>query len=302
VPEVSGLEATTAAAAKPKLSVRLPSGTGCFRRKVKLMGMIKIVDQIPLWVALIAVTGVAILYSVGLMLLARYLYGRDRLSLNNEVAGFKFAVIGVFYGLLLAFVVIAVWEEYQSTETAVRNEAKAVADLHEVAHAFPGEDGKKIHERLSAYVDVVLEKEWPAMAQGEHSKEASEALEQLGRTVFAVHPQDQREMALYQEALRLLALVADNRTERLDNANGSIPGILWFVLIIGGIVTLAYPAFFASTSIGAQILMTAALAGLVALALLIALMFDFPFTGDVRMSTHPFEEAKLKMQMDTPIP
>jgi Protein of unknown function (DUF4239) len=265
--------------------------------------MIKVVDQIPLWMALIAVTGVAILYSVGLMLLARYLYGRDRLSLNNEVAGFKFAVIGVFYGLLLAFVVIAVWEEFQSTETAVRNEAKAVTDLHEVADALPEEDGKKIHERLSAYVNGVLEKEWPAMARGgEHSKEASEALNGLSRTVFDVHPRDQRELALYQDALRLLALIADNRTERLDNADGSMPGILWFVLIIGGIVTLAYPAFFASTSIGAQALMTAALAGLVALSLLVALMFDFPFTGDVRVSTHPFEEAKLKMQMDAPVP
>lgn len=262
--------------------------------------MIKVVDQIPLWVALIAVTGVAILYSVGLMLLMRYIYGRDRLSLNNEVAAANLNLIGVFYGLLLAFVVIAVWEEFQSTETAVHNEAKAVIDLHEIAHALPEGNGKKIHERLLTYVDGVLTKEWPAMALGEHSKEVSEALAQLSRTVFEVHPQDQRELALYQDTLRLLALIADNRTERLENANGLVPGILWFVLIIGGIVTLAYPAFFASTNIGAQTLMTAALAGLVALALLIALMFGFPFTGEGRMSTHPFEEAKL--MMDTPAP
>jgi hypothetical protein len=50
--------------------------------------------------------------------------------LNNEVAGFKFAVVGVFYAVLLAFVVVAVWEDYRDTETAVRNEAKALADLH----------------------------------------------------------------------------------------------------------------------------------------------------------------------------
>ena len=45
-------------------------------------------------------------YAIGLMLGTRLLYGVDRLSLNNEVAGFKFAVIGVFYAVLLAFVVV----------------------------------------------------------------------------------------------------------------------------------------------------------------------------------------------------
>jgi hypothetical protein len=35
-------------------------------------------------------------FLVGLMLLSRYVYGISRLSLNNEIAGFKFAVVGVF--------------------------------------------------------------------------------------------------------------------------------------------------------------------------------------------------------------
>ena len=62
------------------------------------------------------------IFAVGLMLFSRFTYGVSRLSLNNEVAGFKFAVVGVFYAVLLAIVVVAVWEEYQDTETAVRNE------------------------------------------------------------------------------------------------------------------------------------------------------------------------------------
>jgi hypothetical protein len=31
-------------------------------------------------------------------------------GIDNEVAGFKFSVIGVLYAVLLAFLVIAVWE------------------------------------------------------------------------------------------------------------------------------------------------------------------------------------------------
>ena len=83
----------------------------------------------PLWVTAVLLTAGALVYSIGLMLMTRAAYGVDRLSLNNEVAGFKFAVIGVFYAVMLAFVVIAVWEDFRKTEAAVRDEAKTVVDL-----------------------------------------------------------------------------------------------------------------------------------------------------------------------------
>ena len=79
------------------------------------------------WLLALGIVALAEAYSIGLMLLCRRQWGSDRLALNNEVAGFKFAVVGVFFAVLLAFVVVAVWEDYRDTETAVRNEAKALA-------------------------------------------------------------------------------------------------------------------------------------------------------------------------------
>lgn len=93
--------------------------------------------DVPLWVQGVIITLAAEIYAVGLMLLSRYVYGISRLELNNEVAGFKFAVVGVFYAVMLAFVVIAVWEDYRDTEAAVRDEAKATVDLFRVAEALP---------------------------------------------------------------------------------------------------------------------------------------------------------------------
>jgi hypothetical protein len=61
---------------------------------------------------------------------------------------------------------------------------------------------------------------------------------------------------------------------------------------VGGIITLSYPAFFGATNRWAQTLMTATLAALVALALLLALAMDYPFTGDEKISVQPFDEAR----------
>ncbi|MEX1060393.1 MAG: hypothetical protein WED13_05175 [Methyloceanibacter sp.] len=266
------------------------------------MSLLHLMHDTPLWVTAALLTIGAAVYSIGLMLLTRATFGLDRLSLNNEVAGFKFAVIGVFYAVMLAFIVIAVWEDFRKTEEAVRDEAKAVVDLYRVTFALPVAGGAEIRKHLTAYTNDVPEYEWPTMAVGEPSDVVVKDLDRLSRAIFDVKPQSWQELALYQNALRLLAVMSDNRNERLDSSDGSMPGILWFVLIVGGLITLGYPAFFGSTNLVAQILMTGALAELVALAMLLGLAFDYPFTGEVHISAHPFDQALRQMPPNWPPP
>jgi hypothetical protein len=266
------------------------------------MHLLHLMHDMPLWAVAVLLTAGALVYSIGLMLVTRAAYGVDRLSLNNEVAGFKFAVIGVFYAVMLAFVVIAVWEDFRKTEAAVRDEAKAVIDLHRISFALPIEGGAEIRDHLVAYTSDVREHEWPTMAVGEPSNAVIKDLDQLSQAIFAVSPSNFQQLALYQNALRLLGVITDNRNERLDSSDGSMPLILWFVLIVGGLITLGYPAFFGSTNRLAQILMTAALAVLVTLTMLLGLAFDYPFTGDARISPAPFDHALRQMPPIWPPP
>jgi hypothetical protein len=266
------------------------------------MPLLLFINSVPLWVTALIVTLIAETYSIGLMLLARLRYGVSRLSQNNEIAGFKFAVVGVFYAVLLAFVVIAVWEEYRNTEAAIRNEAKAAIDLHHVTYVLPVEGGAEIRKRLLAYMNDVREDEWPTMALGRASGTVAAALDRLTQALLTVEPQNAKQVELYHHALDLLTVMTDNRNERLDSADGSVPPILWFVLIVGGMITLGYPAFFGSTNLLAQILMTAALAALVALSLLLGLAFDYPFSGSVHISSFPFDQALKQMPPNWPPP
>ena len=62
--------------------------------------------------------------------LIRRRIGLERLATNNQIAGFKFATVGVNYAVLLAFAVIVVWEKFTDAETAVVQEAGAAATLY----------------------------------------------------------------------------------------------------------------------------------------------------------------------------
>jgi hypothetical protein len=59
------------------------------------------------------------------------------------------------------------------------------------------------------------------------------------------------------------------------------------VLLAGALMTLGYPSFFGTSNLVAQILMTASLAALVALTGFVAIVLDYPFTGDVQISRAP---------------
>jgi hypothetical protein len=254
------------------------------------------------WLAAILLIGLAELYAIGLMLLCRKRWGMDRLRLNNEVAGHKFSVIGVLYTVLLAFVVVAVWENYHSTETAVRNEAKALVDLSHVSQALPEPAGSEIRTRIVEYAQKAGDTEWEAMASGEQSLAADAALHRLRKAIFGAEPDQGSDAVIFDHALKLLTVVNDNRNERLDSVDGSVPAALWVVLLTGALITLGYPSFFAASNLIAQALMTAALAALVALSLFVAILLDRPFAGGGQVSRAPFDQALKEISEHGSIP
>src|SRR6516225_10234800 len=110
-----------------------------------------------------------------ILVLVRRWVGLERLNINNEVAGFKFAVVGVIYAVMLAFAVIIVWERYAEAEMAVIQEAGAAATLRRLA-AGSGTDAVQMRRALRNYLSTAIERDWPRMALEQESPEVTAAL------------------------------------------------------------------------------------------------------------------------------
>jgi len=95
------------------------------------------VAGLPLWVAAILLVVLPTIAAMCGPVLMRRRIGLERLTSNNEIAGFKFAAVGVIYAVLLAFAVFVVWGKFNDAETAVVQEAGASAD-NLSAHYWPG--------------------------------------------------------------------------------------------------------------------------------------------------------------------
>src|SRR4051812_37229450 len=184
----------------------------------------------PLWLSGTLLIGVAPLIAVAGPILVRRRVSLDRLRINNEVAGFKFATVGVLYAVLLAFAVIIAWEKFSEAEKAVAQEAGAVATLYRLADGVGGDAGATLRNGLSRYLRAAIDEDWPAMERGKGSQLVTRALDGAYAALLTFNPGDNRGTTLLAEALHQLDLVTQARRVRLVLAPGVVPRVLWFVL------------------------------------------------------------------------
>ena len=156
------------------------------------------------WLWGILLVGAMVLLAVAGTLLARRWVGVEVLKLNNEVAGFIYAVIGVVYAVLLGFTAIIVWEQYDKAQAVVDQEANELADLYRNAQTFPDGVRRELETRLRTYARLVVEKEWPAMVERKSSPETWEAYNQLWRTYHLYQPENEHEKIWYAQSLAKL--------------------------------------------------------------------------------------------------
>jgi hypothetical protein len=252
----------------------------------RTMSWMMALSAMPLWESFLLVVGIGtVLGMLGPALLRRML-GIERLKINNEVAGFKFAVVGVVYAVLLGFATVVTWEKFRDADAAVLQEAGAVAALDRLSNGLEQASAKDLHQQLRDYVRTVIDDDFPAMDRGSYSHKTTQALDALYADVLA-HESHGAEQAVLSEMFYQLDQVTQARRARLAMADGIIPGVIWGILFGGALITVAFTFFFGSASLVAQVMMNGLLSCLVFLALWVIAEINFPFTGPVHVTPEP---------------
>ena len=247
--------------------------------------------SVTTWLLILLFVVVLPSFAVSGALLVRRLVGVDVLANHNDVAGFIYAVIGVVYAVLLGFSAIIVWEQFRNAQEGVAREANALADLYRDSRVFPLEVRNTIELHVREYVRLVVQKEWPAMAEGTSSAETWDEYNRLWRTYQEFEPGNEHQRTWYAASLEVLNTLADARRDRLVSTRSAVPAVMWGVLLLGGAITICFSFFFGLRNARAQALMTAGIALTIGVALLSILALERPFAGITRVDTDAFAQV-----------
>lgn len=172
----------------------------------------------------------AIAGSLGVFLVHQRLEGRVR-DAHNDVVIPMYATAGVIYAVLLAFIVIAVWEQYTGAKDNVSSEGSALTSLYRETAGMPHPLQRALRPLLRSYTEAVATDEWKVQSSGGTSPVARRDLVETYTALGKVPPA--ASSAVDQGFVAELSEMTSDRTKRILASQERLPWILWLGLIAG---------------------------------------------------------------------
>lgn len=230
----------------------------------------------------------AALSVAGLLVFHRLVPHRLRRE-QHDVAASTMGIAGVVYAVLLAFIAVAVWQGYGLADSLVQTEANLVDNLYRASVGLPNPQAQDLRHTLYVYSETVVQDEWPALAAGSENDAAGwQLLDRVHLALVQMPPQDVATEAIRANMLRLLDQLYDARRGRFHSAFVELPPVLWWNLLAGAALLLAFSYLFGPPSLGMHALMVGLLGATIGLVLILILQLTHPFEGDNHISAAAF--------------
>lgn len=233
-----------------------------------------------------------VLISIGCMLIVRKNISAQLLRSHHDVTDPLLAVLGTLFTILLGFMLANSMQRFESARDNIQQEAGAAGDIYRLVGGLPEVFKIKTRKDCLTYLDLVVTEEWRLMQKNKFSDKASYTYEQLWKDCLSFEPKTQGEGDIHQTLLASMTKLGECRRTRAAELTYSLPPSLWFIVVFGGLSTIFFTYFFAIENIKLQILMTSVITIVVGLNIYMLIGYDAPFSGDIALTSTPFESTK----------
>jgi len=229
-------------------------------------------------------------------LLLERVWPRRRRQEHNDIIGWQLGILGTTYAVILGFMLYTVWTNFGLAEINADAEANSATNIFRLAEGLPDPQRNQVREAIRAYVDVVIEKDWPEMERAGtgllESHRLNQTLWHIFGTIRAATPE---QLTSEDHALYEMSSLAEHRRIRLLQSTSRLPGILWWVLLVGGVVTIVSACLMGGTNGPLHTFQVLCFSLLIGLVLVAIADIDRPFQGSVHVGDEPFRRAQMNM-------
>lgn len=251
----------------------------------------------PLFVVLAGV------FAFGLSLhLHRRFAGKTAKSMGDTAAAYS-TVLGSLFAILTGFLINAAFNTVNTSKQIVVEEAAAANRIAWVARDLGGTGGDRLQSDLQAYLQGVVDREWPRLGDAEYDNTVLEStrgssamreLEALQRdTSETVSSLDGSSAASQVRAEALYSAVNDLQTQRrlrFDSAQSSTPLGMFLLALVAGISLIANSIVVTLRGRVWDAFVAAGITLIVGLDLALIVNLSAPFSGGFPVPDGPLNE------------
>ncbi|WP_328392609.1 DUF4239 domain-containing protein [Streptomyces sp. NBC_00390] len=202
----------------------------------------------------------------------------EKLDETPDVLEYMTMMVGVVYAIVLGLAIAGVWEARGAAQDDVRREAQALHEITRRAQVYPAAAQDALRADIDRYVAHVVHEEWPRMIDNNELPDKGAQLLNTVRTHIAQRePSGELQAQAYQPMLDQVAVADDARHARAANAGETLPGVVWFGLISGALVTIGLIFTMQIGRSPRELLLAGLFSALIAFLLFLVWDFDAPF-------------------------
>ncbi len=220
---------------------------------------------------------------------------------DHDVAGFTFGVVGAFYGVILAFVIVAVWQRFERANETTQKEALAISNLYNLSKGFDEPARSAMQDAMRQYATEVINREWMAMAVYDYRRSTA-GEQRIWDVLSRYNPATARQQTFLDKSVDQVGQLSDARQLRYLYYSEDLPSVIWIVIYVGCLITLGFGYFFGTRLFRSQAIMIATFAALIGLTILAISELANPYQGAVVVSDAPFRYALSSMTPAPPAP
>lgn len=223
-------------------------------------------------------------------------FAHRKFSASNEVAGIIFGALSLIYSLIVAFLIVAVWENYGQLYRTIEKETDNLNSVLVHSNLLPDSLQQPVSLALKEYCERVTGEEWD-MADVQKPFQGS-AIPRLRSLLFAAEKKNMIEGKLLGIMDERLSTITELRSDRLSHTRSYVPQLIWFILIIDSLLVIFFSWFFQMQSAALKRIFLSFLWIIIGLSLFLIYMLDHPFAGSTRVSNAGYQQI-LKIISET---
>jgi hypothetical protein len=241
------------------------------------------------WLLNLPVPWMALVVFVATYLIAGSIYlVVTGLAVNERARAFKavspgmLPPLGIIFGLLVGFIAVQVWSDFDKGKVAVATEASALRAVVLLAGTLPEEQKTRIHALINRHIEEAVNQEWPAMAQQRATLSTLPlTLIEALHDMLALKPADDSQRTAQREMVNELHTALDARRQRIVISQSAVGSVKWAGILLQALCTLIAIAMVHSDNrLTCAIALTLFATG-IALSVLLIAAYSRPFTGEI---------------------
>jgi hypothetical protein len=210
---------------------------------------------------------------------------------NNEALGQVFTIVGGLHAVLLAFVLISLFDGTTAAEEGSYREADSLVAAVWATDALPEPARTEVRDLAAQYARTVSGTEWSQMSTGDGAVTGDgwDLLDRMRASVRDAPGDGDFQDGQKQVAADKLWEVYESRQDRLTAAGGDgVTDVVWFALVLGSVMTIALALMFGGPRPLAHIAIVSILSATLSLLLFATYQLQNPYAGGAKVEPAAF--------------